>query len=65
MTAFTKHTPDITAERLASFGRRLGDVLVAESYKILSDISWTDLVSDYFPAQSGFENAFLIEDLLT
>lgn len=33
--------------------------------KILSDISWTDLFSDYLPAQSGFENAFLIEDLIT
>ncbi|KAL8714643.1 MAG: hypothetical protein Q9220_001592 [cf. Caloplaca sp. 1 TL-2023] len=30
----------------------------------LSDMSWwTDLFSDYFPAQSGFENPFLIEDL--
>ena len=33
---------------------------------VLSDTSWwTDLFSDYFPAQSGFENPFLIEDLLT
>lgn len=32
VTAFTKHTPEITAERLAGFGRRLADLLVAESY---------------------------------
>lgn len=29
------------------------------------DMPWTDLCSEIFPAQSGFENAFLIEDLLT
>ena len=25
---------------------------------------WTDVFSDYFPTQSGFENPFVIEDLL-
>lgn len=32
----------------------------------LPDMTWsTDLIQDYFPAQSGFENPFLMEDLLT
>ena len=32
---------------------------------VSSDASWwTDVFSDYFPAQSGFENPFLIEDLV-
>ena|SRR2546423_201962 len=34
-----------------------------DDQNVLSDISWTDLFTDYFPAQSGFESAFLIEDL--
>jgi hypothetical protein len=32
---------------------------------LVSDISWTDIFSEYFPAQSGFENAFLIENLFS
>jgi hypothetical protein len=32
---------------------------------LLSDMSWTDLFSNYFPAESGFDNAFLIEDLFS
>ena len=32
---------------------------------VISDASWwTDFFSDYFPAQSGFENPFLLEDLV-
>lgn len=30
----------------------------------LSDLSWTDLFSDYFASQNGIENTFLIEDPL-
>ena len=29
----------------------------------MPEVSWTELFSDYFPAQSGFENSILIEDL--
>ena len=29
----------------------------------IPEVSWTELFSDYFPAQSGFESPFLIEDL--
>jgi hypothetical protein len=32
---------------------------------LVSDLSWTDLFAEYFPAQSGFENAFLIENLFS
>jgi hypothetical protein len=42
-----------------------GSLNNANNNGLPSEISWTDLFSDCFPAQSGFENAFLIEDLLT
>jgi hypothetical protein len=32
---------------------------------LLSDLSWIDLFAEYFPAQSGSENAFLIENLFS
>jgi hypothetical protein len=30
-----------------------------------TEISWTDLFSGFFPAQTGFDSAFLIEDFFT
>lgn len=32
---------------------------------LVSDLSWTDLFAEYFPTQSGFENAFLMENLFS